>query len=179
MAKKDNLIWMDLEFTGLSDNQLIIETACIVTDKELEILEEGPNIVIKRTEEELKITEDWPLRVHTESGLLDKVRNSKISISEADDINVSFISQWVDENKGILCGNSIHIDRRFIHKEMPKLDNYLNYRMIDVSSFKEVIKRWYQVDKNEPEKKNSHLALNDIRESINELKWYKENYFKL
>ena len=94
-------------------------------------------------------------------------------------MNVDFISKWVDENTGVLCGNSIHIDRRYIHKEMPKLDNYLNYRMIDVSSFKEVLKRWYKPDKNEPEKKNSHLALDDIRESIEELKWYKENYFKL
>tara|TARA_Y100000768_G_scaffold388699_1_gene386291 strand:- start:8969 stop:9508 length:540 start_codon:yes stop_codon:yes gene_type:complete len=179
MAKKDNLIWMDLEFTGLSDDQLIIETACIVTNKDLDILEEGPNIVINRSEKELEIIEDWPLKVHSESGLLDKVKKSKISISEADEINVDFISSWVDENKGILCGNSIHIDRKYIHKEMPKLDNYLNYRMIDVSSFKEVIKRWYKPDKSAPEKKNAHLALDDIRESINELKWYKENYFKL
>ncbi len=147
MAKKDNLIWMDLEFTGLSDDQLIIETACIVTNKDLDILEEGPNIVINRSEKELEIIEDWPLKVHSESGLLDKVKKSKISISEADEINVDFISSWVDENKGILCGNSIHIDRKYIHKEMPKLDNYLNYRMIDVSSFKEVIKRWYKPDK--------------------------------
>ncbi|MDC0252935.1 oligoribonuclease [Chloroflexi bacterium] len=179
MSKKDNLIWMDLEFTGLSDEQVIIESACIITDKNLEVLEEGPNIVINRTEEELKIIEDWPLKVHTESGLLEKVKNSKINISEADDINFKFISQWVDENKGILCGNSIHIDRRYIHKEMPKLDNYLSYRMIDVSSFKEVIKRWFKPNENEPSKKNNHLALDDIRESIDELKWYKENYFKL
>ncbi|MAU24775.1 MAG: oligoribonuclease [Chloroflexi bacterium] len=179
MSKKDNLIWMDLEFTGLSDEQVIIESACIITDKNLEVLEEGPNIVINRTEEELKIIEDWPLKVHTESGLLEKVKNSKINISEADDLNFKFISQWVDENKGILCGNSIHIDRRYIHKEMPKLDNYLSYRMIDVSSFKEVIKRWFKPNENEPSKKNNHLALDDIRESIDELKWYKENYFKL
>ena len=179
MSKKDNLIWMDLEFTGLSDEQVIIESACIITDKNLEVLEEGPNIVINRTEEELKIIEDWPLKVHTESGLLEKVKNSKINISEADDLNFKFISQWVDENKGILCGNSIHIDRRYIHKEMPKLDIYLSYRMIDVSSFKEVIKRWFKPNENEPSKKNNHLALDDIRESIDELKWYKENYFKL
>ena len=179
MSKKDNLIWMDLEFTGLSDEQVIIESACIITDKNLEVLEEGTNIVINRTEEELKIIEDWPLKVHTESGLLEKVKNSKINISEADDLNFKFISQWVDETKGILCGNSIHIDRRYIHKEMPKLDNYLSYRMIDVSSFKEVIKRWFKPNENEPSKKNNHLALDDIRESIDELKWYKENYFKL
>ena len=129
---------MDLEFTGLSDEQVIIESACIITDKNLEVLEEGPNIVINRTEEELKIIEDWPLKVHTESGLLEKVKNSKINISEADDLNFKFISQWVDENKGILCGNSIHIDRRYIHKEMPKLDNYLSYRMIDVSKIPKI-----------------------------------------
>ena len=91
MSKKDNLIWMDLEFTGLSDEQVIIESACIITDKNFEVLEEGPNIVINRTEEELKIIEDWPLKVHTESGLLEKVKNSKINISEADDLNFKFI----------------------------------------------------------------------------------------
>ncbi len=179
MAKKDNLIWMDLEFTGLSDDQVIIETACIITDKNLEILEEGPNLVIHRSDEELKIIEDWPLKVHTDSGLLNKVKNSKTTISQADQINVEFISKWVDKNRGILCGNSIHIDRRYIHKEMPKLDSYLNYRMIDVSSFKEVIKRWYKKNENEPQKNNTHQALDDIKESIEELKWYKENYFKL
>ena len=134
MINDNNLIWMDLEFTGLSDDQVIIETACIVTDKNLEIIEEGPNIVIHRSEKELEIIEDWPLRVHTESGLLKSVKESKISIQEADKINVDFISKWVNKNKGILCGNSIHIDRKYIHKEMPLLDDYLNYRMIDVSS---------------------------------------------
>ena len=177
MIYDNNLIWKDLEFTGLSDDQVIIETACIVTDKNLEIIEEGPNIVIHRSEKELEIIEDWPLRVHTESGLLKSVKESKISIQEADKINVDFISKWVNKNKGILCGNSIHIDRKYIHKEMPLLDDYLNYRMIDVSSIKEVIKRWYKPSKDEPKKKNTHLALDDIKESIEELKWYKKKYF--
>ena len=150
MKKKDNLVWMDLEFTGLSDEQIIIETACIITDKNLNILEEGPNIVVHRTSDELKIIEDWPLKTHTESGLLEKVKNSETDIHQADELNVQFISKWVGKNQGILCGNSIHIDRRYIHKEMPKLDSYLNYRMIDVSSFKEVIKRWYKPDSKQP-----------------------------
>ena len=179
MKKKDNLVWMDLEFTGLSDEQIIIETACIITDKNLNILEEGPNIVVHRTSDELKIIEDWPLKTHTESGLLEKVKNSETDIHQADELNVQFISKWVGKNQGILCGNSIHIDRRYIHKEMPKLDSYLNYRMIDVSSFKDVIKSWYKPDSKQPEKKNTHLALDDIKESIEELKWYKENYFKI
>ena len=177
MINDNNLIWMDLEFTGLSDDQVIIETACIITDKNLEILEEGPNLVINRSEKELEIIEDWPLKIHTKSGLLEAVKVSKITIEDADKKNVDFISKWVNKNKGILCGNSIHIDRRFIHKEMPLLDSYLNYRMVDVSSLKEVIKRWYKPSKVEPRKKNAHLALDDIRESIEELKWYKNRYF--
>jgi len=179
MNKKDNLVWMDLEFTGLSDDQVIIETACIITDKNLEILEEGPNLIIHRSQEELDRIEAWPLKVHTESGLLEKVKKSKIKISEAEKINIDFISKWVEKKEGLLCGNSIHIDRKYIRKEMPVLDDYLHYRMIDVSSFKEVIKRWFKPIKNEPQKQNTHLALDDIRESIEELRWYKENYFKL
>jgi len=178
MNKKDNLVWMDLEFTGLSDDQVIIETACIITDKNLEILEEGPNLIIHRSQEELDRIEAWPLKVHTESGLLEKVKKSKIKISEAEKINIDFISKWVEKKEGLLCGNSIHIDRKYIRKEMPVLDDYLHYRMIDVSSFKEVIKRWFKPIKNEPQKQNTHLALDDIRESIEELRWYKENYFK-
>ena len=179
MNKKDNLVWMDLEFTGLSDDQVIIETACIITDKNLEILEEGPNLIIYRSQEELDRIEAWPLKVHTESGLLEKVKKSKIKISEAEKINIDFISKWVEKKEGLLCGNSIHIDRKYIRKEMPVLDDYLHYRMIDVSSFKEVIKRWFKPIKNEPQKQNTHLALDDIKESIEELRWYKENYFKL
>jgi len=179
MNKKDNLVWMDLEFTGLSDDQLIIETACIITDKNLDILEEGPNLIIYRSQEELDRIEAWPLKVHTESGLLEKVKKSKIKISEAEKINIDFISKWVEKKEGLLCGNSIHIDRKYIRKEMPVLDDYLHYRMIDVSSFKEVIKRWFKPIKNEPQKQNTHLALDDIKESIEELRWYKENYFKL
>ena len=179
MNKKDNLVWMDLEFTGLSDDQVIIETACIITDKNLEILEEGPNLIIHRSQEELDRIEAWPLKIHTESGLLEKVKKSKIKISEAEKINIDFISKWVEKKEGLLCGNSIHIDRKYIRKEMPVLDDYLHYRMIDVSSFKEVIKRWFKPIKNEPQKQNTHLALDDIRESIEELRWYKENYFKL
>ena len=152
MNKKDNLVWMDLEFTGLSDDQVIIETACIITDKNLEILEEGPNLIIHRSQEELDRIEAWPLKVHTESGLLEKVKKSKIKISEAEKINIDFISKWVEKKEGLLCGNSIHIDRKYIRKEMPVLDDYLHYRMIDVSSFKEVIKRWFKPIKNEPQK---------------------------
>ena len=179
MNKKDNLVWMDLEFTGLSDDQVIIETACIITDKNLEILEEGPNLIIHRSQEELDRIEAWPLKIHTESGLLEKVKKSKIKISEAEKINIEFISKWVEKKEGLLCGNSFHIDRKYIRKEMPILDDYLHYRMIDVSSFKEVIKRWFKPIKNEPQKQNTHLALDDIKESIEELRWYKENYFKL
>lgn len=181
IALKDleNLVWMDLEFTGLEDDHVIIELACLITDKHLNVIAEGPHLVIQRTEGELANIDDWPLKVHTKSGLLEKVKTSDISIQDADQQLVNFISEWTIEHKAILCGNSIHMDRKYIHKEMPLLDAFLHYRMIDVSSFKEVIKRWYKEYEYAPKKQNTHEALADIKESIKELQWYRDTFFKV
>ena len=179
MKHKDNLVWMDLEFTGLNDDHVIIETACLITDKHLNVIAEGPHLVIHRTTEELSNIDDWPLKVHTKSGLMKKVQDSTLNIKEADRLTIDFISAWTIEKKAVLCGNSIHMDRKYIHKEMPLLDNFLHYRMIDVSSFKEVIKRWYKEYEYAPKKQNTHEALTDIKESIKELQWYRDTFFKV
>ena len=167
--KEQNLVWIDMEFTGLADDQIILEIACLVT--------EGLNLVIHRSEAELLKIEEWSLNTHTESGLMEKVKHSLLSIEEADKQVVEFIGQFTVKRKAILCGNSIHTDRRFIHREMPLLDNFLHYRMVDVTSVKELIERWYPEKPTTPLKKNSHAALDDIKESLAELKWYKDHFF--
>lgn len=176
---KNLLFWIDLEMTGLSDNQIILEIASLITDENLEILEQGPEIVINRNKTELSVMEDWPKINHEKSGLLKKVLESKISINKAEEMTIEFLNKWCPKNEKLpLCGNSIWVDRLFLKREMPKLESLLHYRMIDVSSIKELSKRWYGDNGISPEKKNSHRALNDIVESVNELKWYKENIFQ-
>ena len=178
MKKQRILFWVDLEMTGLSDEQVIIEIASLVTDAQLNVLAEGPEIAIKRTQEEMSRMEDWPAKQHKTSGLLERVEKSQVSIDEAEKQTLEFISKWAEKNSATLCGNSIWVDRRFLHKEMPTLDKYLHYRMIDVSSFKEVVERWYPETLRPPTKKKSHLAMDDIKESVEELRWYRENIFR-
>ena len=174
--KDNNLVWIDLEMTGLEDEHEIIEIASLVTNNELEILAEGPQIVIKKTEKQLENINEWSLDQHTKSGLLEKVKQSGISILEAEQITLNFLKDWVNEKTSPLCGNSISTDRRFIRREMQTLENFLHYRMIDVSTVKELVARWYP-NINIPIKKNSHLAMDDIKESVEELKWYRNNTF--
>ncbi len=174
--KSNNLVWIDLEMTGLEDEHQIIEIASLVTNNELEILAEGPQIVIKKTEKELENINEWSLDQHTKSGLLKKVKESNISILEAEQMTLNFLKDWVNENTSPLCGNSISTDRRFIRKEMQELEKFLHYRMIDVSTVKELVARWYP-NINIPIKKNTHLAMDDIKESVEELKWYRNNTF--
>lgn len=174
--KSNNLVWIDLEMTGLEDEHQIIEIASLVTNNELEILAEGPQIVIKKTEKELENINEWSLDQHTKSGLLKKVKESNISILEAEQMTLKFLKDWVNENTSPLCGNSISTDRRFIRKEMQELEKFLHYRMIDVSTVKELVARWYP-NINIPIKKNTHLAMDDIKESVEELKWYRKNTF--
>ena len=178
MKKQRILFWVDLEMNGLSDEQVIIEIASLVTDDELNILSEGPEIAIKRSKKEMSRMEEWPAKQHKISGLLERVENSKITVAEAEKQTLEIITQWADENTAALCGNSIWVDRRFLHKERPALEGYLHYRMIDVSSFKEVGERWYPETLRPPSKKQSHLAMNDIKESVEELRWYRENIFR-
>ena len=176
---KKLLFWIDLEMTGLSDNQIILEIASLITDENLEILEQGPEIIIKRNKTELSVMEEWSKTNHKKSGLLKKVLESKISIKKAEDMTIEFLNKWCQKKEKLpLCGNSIWVDRLFLKREMPKLESLLHYRMIDVSSIKELSKRWYGDNGISPEKKNSHRALNDIIESVNELKWYKVNIFQ-
>jgi oligoribonuclease len=163
--------------TGLGDEQVIVEIASLVTDADLNILAEGPELAIHRTPQEMARMEEWPAKQHKISGLLDRIEASKIDVGEAEAQTLEFLKKWTAKGKALLCGNSIWVDRRFLHKEMPTLEDYLHYRMIDVSSFKELVERWYPKDHRPPSKKGTHLAMNDIKESVEELKWYRANVF--
>lgn len=174
---KKIFFWLDLEMTGLGDDQVIIEIASIITDDDLNIIKEGPEIAIHRTKDELSIMESWPASQHKKSGLLKRVNDSKIDIKKAEKLTLNFLKKYAKKNEAILCGNSIWVDRKFLRKEMPMLEEYLYYRMIDVSSLKELISKWYSSEEQYQEKNSSHLALLDIRDSINELKWYREKIF--
>ena len=177
MPKNSNLFWVDLEMTGLSDDQVIVEIASLITDADLNVLAEGPEIAIHRTPEEMARMEEWPAEQHKKSGLLDRIKASDIDVKEAEKQTLDFLKKWAKKGKVPLCGNSIWVDRRFLHKEMPTLENYLHYRMIDVSSIKELVGRWYPESLRPPDKKGAHLAMDDIRESVQELRWYRENVF--
>ena len=176
--EQSHLFWVDLEMTGLGENQLILEIASLITNHDLQILETGPELVIHRSEKELHVIEEWPKIHHKKTGLLDMVQKSTISIESAEELTLNFLQKWAGEKKLPLCGNSIWVDRRFIKNEMPNLEAALHYRMIDVSSIKELSSRWFGKKGMAPEKKKDHRALGDIIESVDELKWYKENLFK-
>ena len=143
MSEVSNLFWLDLEMTGLGDEQVILEIASLATDAELNILAEGPEIAVLRTAEEISRMEAWPAVQHKKSGLLDRVEASRTEVREAERQTLDFLKKCVSENTAPLCGNSIWVDRRFLHKEMPALEGYLHYRMIDASSVKELVRRWY------------------------------------
>ncbi|WP_026195364.1 oligoribonuclease [Mariprofundus ferrooxydans] len=178
IASPNNLVWMDLEMTGLEpDHDTIIEIATIITDGELNILAEGPNIVIHQPDEALDAMDEWNTTHHGESGLTARVRASRTSMAAAEQKTLDFIRKYVPEGSSPLCGNSIHQDRRFLVRYMPKLESYVHYRNIDVSTIKELAKRWYPDDK-APIKQAEHQALSDIRESINELIWYRQHIFR-
>lgn len=175
---KGNLVWIDLEMTGLDpDACTILEIATIVTDSELNVLAEGPVMAIKTPEEVLTSMDEWNTKHHTASGLLDRVRNEGVDMADAEKRTLAFIKSFVGEREAPLCGNSIGQDRRFLHRYMNELNEFLHYRNIDVSSVKELVRRWYPSEMKAPQKKNAHLALDDIRESIEELRYYKENIF--
>ncbi len=178
MSKNTNLFWVDLEMTGLGDDQVIVEIASLVTDADLNVLAEGPELAIHRTPEDMARMEDWPAQQHKKSGLLDRIEASEIDIAEAERQTLEFLQKWTEKGKAPLCGNSIWVDRRFLHKEMPTLEGYLHYRMVDVSSFKEVVERWYPKTLRPPSKKGTHLAMSDVIESVKELRWYRENILK-
>jgi len=177
-VSKQNLVWMDLEMTGLDpERETIIEIATIITDGDLNIIAEGPNIVIHQPDHLLDGMDEWNTTHHGDSGLTARVRASTTSMHHAEMQTLDFIKQYVPAHTSPLCGNSIHQDRRFLVPYMPELEAYLHYRNIDVSTIKELARRWYP-NETAPIKKAEHLALADIRESINELRWYREKLFR-
>lgn len=175
---EDKLIWIDLETTGLKpETDVILEIATIITDKNLEIIAEGPNLVVHQNEESLKNIDPWALEQHTTTGLLDEVRKSEISTEMAEKETLEFIKQHVDEG-GVLCGNTVWQDKRFLMKYMSELNEYMHYRVIDVTGIKELVRRWYGAEYIPTKKEKTHRALDDIKESIGELLHYRENFFK-
>jgi oligoribonuclease len=176
----NNLIWIDLEMTGLdTQNDVIIEIATIVTDSELNTLAEGPVLAIHQGDEILNAMDDWNTKQHGGSGLTERVKNSTINEAEAERQTIEFLRQYVPANASPMCGNSICQDRRFLARCMPALENYFHYRNLDVSSLKELAKRWAPEVFKGFSKESSHLALDDIRDSITELKYYREQLLKL
>ena len=174
-----NLVWMDLEMTGLDpERDVIIEVAVIVTDQNLNIVAEGPDVAVYQPAALFDGMDQWCREHHTASGLWAKVQASTLSLEQAETMVLDFIRPYVGERESPLCGNSIWQDRRFIVRYMPKLDRYLHYRMIDVSTIKELVRHWYPERCKYGEKKNEHRSLADIRESINELKHYRSVVFR-
>lgn len=174
----DYLVWMDLEMTGLEpDEDVIIEMATIITDGQLNIIAEGPNLVIHQPDHLMDNMNDWCKKYHGDSGLTQRVKESTVSLQQAEQLTLDFIRKHVTEGDAPLCGNSIHQDRRFLVKYMPRLEAWLHYRNVDVSTIKEMVKRWYPTQKTW-KKQEAHLALIDIQESIAELKHYRQMNFK-
>jgi oligoribonuclease len=172
-----HLIWIDLEMTGLDpDRHVIVEIASIVTDSQLTVVAEGPDIVIHHPEDVLFAMEPWSLEHHQASGLLDRIRASSWTCQQAEAETIQFLSRYCEREASPLCGNSIGQDRRFLVKHMPRLEAFFHYRNIDVSSVKELVKRWYP-SLSPFKKEKSHLALSDIRESISELRYYRKEVF--
>jgi oligoribonuclease len=168
---------MDLEMTGLDpEDNVIIEIATIITDDELNIVAEGPVIAVHQPDSELAKMDDWNVKTHGESGLIDRVKASKVSMAEAEQQTIDFIAQYVKKGHSPLCGNSIHQDRRFLVKQMPILEEFVHYRNIDVSTLKELAKRWKPSILPGFKKSGSHKALDDILESIAEIKYYREHF---
>ena len=179
MQSPQNLIWIDLEMTGLEpDRDVIIEMATIVTDSDLNVLAEGPVIAVHQSDAALAGMDEWNTRTHGESGLTKRVRESKIDTATAQAQTLAFLEQWVPKGKSPICGNSIGQDRRFLCRYMPELEDYFHYRSLDVSTLKILAERWAPAVKDGFVKKGAHQALDDIRESIAELQYYREHFIK-
>ncbi len=178
-ADSNNLIWIDLEMTGLdTQNDMIIEIATIVTDSQLNILAEGPELAIHQSDQILAKMDEWNTRQHGQSGLVERVRNSSVTEAEAEAATLAFLSQYVPASTSPMCGNSICQDRRFLARCMPELEQYFHYRNLDVSTLKELAKRWAPSIGGGLTKNATHLAMDDIRDSINELRYYREHLLK-
>jgi oligoribonuclease len=173
-----NLVWIDLEMTGLDTaKDYIIEIATVVTDSALNILAEGPVIAIYQSDAVLNAMDEWNKKQHGKSGLLDRVRASNCGEAQAERETLAFLAQYVSPRTSPMCGNSICQDRRFLARCMPELERYFHYRNLDVSTVKELARRWVPSVYSGFTKESSHLALNDIRDSIDELRYYGQNFF--
>jgi len=176
MPAPDKLIWVDLEMTGLDpERDVVIEIAAIVTDSELNILAEGPVIAIHQPEQVLAAMDEWNTTHHTRSGLVDRVRASAIDEAAAEDQTLAFLRQWVTPGSSPMCGNSICQDRRFMARHMPRLERYFHYRNLDVSTLKILMQMWRPELEPGVVKAGSHQALDDIRESVEELRYYRKH----
>ncbi|HET6954238.1 MAG TPA: oligoribonuclease [Acidimicrobiales bacterium] len=176
------LVWMDLEMTGLDPTRnVIVEIATLVTDDRLDVVAEGPDLVVHQPQEALDAMEDVVREMHTRSGLLPAISASTVSLADAGAATLAFIRQHVPAPRSVpLCGNSIGTDRRFLTAYLPDIENFLHYRSVDVSTLKELAMRWApEVVESAPRKETMHRALDDIRESVNELRWYRDHLFRL
>lgn len=180
MGNENNLIWIDLEMTGLDpERDRIIEIATLVTDADLNILAEGPVLAVHQSAEQLALMDEWNVRTHTHSGLVERVKASQYGDREAEQATLAFLRQWVPANASPICGNSIAQDRRFLFKYMPELEAYFHYRYLDVSTLKELARRWKPDILAGFKKAGTHQALDDIRESVAELAYYRSHFLQL
>ncbi len=179
-SSDDNLIWLDMEMSGLNtETDKVLEVATVVTDPNLNIIAEGPVIVIHQSDEILNAMDAWNQSTHSKSGLIEKVKRSSFDEAYAEETTIEFLKKHIAPNKSPMCGNSICQDRRFMAKHMPSLENYFHYRNLDVSVFKELSRRWSPTLYQGFKKSSKHEALSDIYESIEELKYYREHFLKL
>lgn len=180
MKDQNNLCWLDMEMTGLDpQNDKILEVAMIITDKDLNVLAESEVFAIYQSEEQLSLMDEWCTSTHTRTGLIERVRASHYTEAEVEQKLLDFMSQWIPEKTTPMCGNTIHQDRRFMVRYMPKLEHYFHYRNLDVSTLKELARRWNPTVYKGIVKKGSHKALDDILESIEELRYYRSCFLKL
>lgn len=173
------LVWMDLEMTGLDPSRhVIVEMAVLITDDDLNLVAKGPDLVVRATEEQLAAMDDVVKRMHTRSGLLEAIKTSELSLEEAGRVTLDFLRQHLQAHSVPLCGNSIGTDRRFLAAQLPEVEGFLHYRSVDVSTIKELARRWYpQLLAAAPVKRGGHRAMDDIQESIEELRYYRRSMF--
>jgi len=177
-SKDTNLIWIDLEMTGLRpERDVVLEIATIITDEHLNILAEGPVLAIHQPDEQLAKMDKWNVKTHTGSGLIERIKKSSTTVEQAEQETLAFIKEFVNKGQSPICGNSICQDRRFLYQYMPILEDYFHYRHLDVSTIKVLAERWAPKIRKGFEKDSKHQALQDIKDSIDELKYYREHFF--